>query len=389
MTELPSSSTSADELRETVRERYAAAALAGRCCADGARIGDDQLEQFGGGLYDDGAATAATAAALQASLGCGVPTAVADLHEGETVLDLGSGAGADVLISARRVGPTGRAIGLDMTDEMLELARANAAEAGAANAEFLKGYLEDIPLPDASVDVVISNCVINLAADKRGRARRGRARAAPGRPLRRLRRDRRPGHGRSHARRHAAWTGCIAGALTEAEFRAALSAAGLADVEIRRPTASTCTRPRRSCVRASRRAPDHGDRAVRLPATTRAARRCRRRCSSARPGGGTARSRPAARPNPTATCIRRSSRSCASSASTSPIGGRSGSRTSSPKRPTSSSRWAAATPARTSRGSATSTGSSPIRRAAPVDEVRAIRDDIAHRVARLVAELDR
>src|SRR5436190_1040936 len=110
--------------------------------------------------------TSATATAVGASLGCGVPTAVADLHQGETVLDLGSGAGADVLISARRVGATGKAIGLDMTDEMLELARANAAEAGVTNVEFLKGYLEDMPLPDNSVDVVISNCVINLSGDK-------------------------------------------------------------------------------------------------------------------------------------------------------------------------------------------------------------------------------
>ncbi len=106
------------------------------------------------------------AAALSASLGCGVPTAVAELREGETVLDLGSGAGADVLISARRVGPTGRAIGLDMTDEMLALAQANAAAAGVDNVEFIKGYLEEMPLPDASVDVVISNCVINLSGDK-------------------------------------------------------------------------------------------------------------------------------------------------------------------------------------------------------------------------------
>ena len=104
--------------------------------------------------------------AVNASLGCGVPTAVAELQEGETVLDLGSGAGADVLISARRVGPTGKAIGLDMTDEMLELARANAAEAGVENVEFLKGYLEEMPLEDATVDVVISNCVINLSGDK-------------------------------------------------------------------------------------------------------------------------------------------------------------------------------------------------------------------------------
>jgi arsenite methyltransferase len=148
------------------------------------------------------------------------------------VLDLGSGAGADVLISARRVGPTGKAIGLDMTDEMLELARANAAEAGLTNVEFVKGYLEDMPLPDASVDVVISNCVINLTGDKR------RAIAEAARVLR-------PG-GRfaisdviadedmDEATRTdmAAYTGCIAGALTEAEFRASLAAAGLGDVEI-------------------------------------------------------------------------------------------------------------------------------------------------------------
>jgi ubiquinone/menaquinone biosynthesis C-methylase UbiE len=170
---------------------------------------------------------------VSASLGCGVPTAVADLHEGETVLDLGSGAGADVLISAQRVGTSGRAIGLDMTDEMLELARTNAAQAGVGNVEFVKGYIEDIPLPDASVDVVISNCVINLAGDK------SKVLAEAARVLR-------PG-GRfavsdviadpdmDEATRAdmAAYTGCIAGALTEREFRAALSAAGLTDVEIR------------------------------------------------------------------------------------------------------------------------------------------------------------
>ena len=188
---------------------------------------------FGSALYGEAETDGATTTALSASLGCGVPTAVAELHEGETVLDLGSGAGADVLISARRVGATGRAIGLDMTDEMLELARANAAEAGVANVEFVKGYLEDIPLPDASVDVVISNCVINLAGDKQ------RVLAEAARVLR-------PGgrfavsdviadEGMDEATRAdmAAYTGCIAGALTEAEFRAALAAAGLTDVEIR------------------------------------------------------------------------------------------------------------------------------------------------------------
>jgi arsenite methyltransferase len=204
-------------IREAVRARYAALAGEGCGCSD----------VFGAALYDE------EDVPVGSSLGCGVPTAVADLHEGETVLDLGSGAGADVLISARRVGATGKAIGLDMTDEMLALARANADAAGVANVEFVKGYIEDIPLPDASVDVVISNCVINLAADK------GRVLAEAGRVLR-------PG-GRfavsdviadpamDEATRAdmAAWTGCIAGALTEDEFRGQLAAAGLVDVEIR------------------------------------------------------------------------------------------------------------------------------------------------------------
>ena len=161
-----------------------------------------------------------------------MPTAVADLREGETVLDLGSGAGADVLISARRVGPTGRAIGLDMTDEMLELARRNAAEAGVENVEFLKGYIEELPLADDSVDVVISNCVINLSADKP-------------RVLREVGRVLKPG-GRfavsdviaDEAMDDATradmqqWTGCVAGALTRAEFEQALTDAGLVDIEI-------------------------------------------------------------------------------------------------------------------------------------------------------------
>ena len=185
---------------------------------------------FGAALYPD--ADEAPEGAVSASLGCGVPTAVADLHEGEVVLDLGSGAGADVLISARRVGATGRAIGIDMTDEMLELARRNATDAGFSNVEFVKGYLEDLPLPDESVDVVISNCVINLSGDK------PKVLAEAARVLR-------PG-GRfavsdviadedmddaTHADM-AAWTGCIAGALTQTEFRQALAAAGLVDLEI-------------------------------------------------------------------------------------------------------------------------------------------------------------
>jgi arsenite methyltransferase len=240
------------DIREQVRERYAAAATAvaektssGCCggeagCGPGSAFSDpdmkltdrDGTEVFGGSLYDD-EAQAAPKAAVEASLGCGVPTAVADLHEGETVLDLGSGAGADVLISARRVGAAGKAIGLDMTDEMLELARANAVEAGVDNVEFVRGYIEEIPLADASVDVVISNCVINLSADKP-------------RVLREAARVLRPG-GRfavsdviADADMDAAtradmqaWTGCVAGALTRAEFERTLLDAGLVDVEIR------------------------------------------------------------------------------------------------------------------------------------------------------------
>ncbi len=185
---------------------------------------------FGSSLY--GADSGAPEPAINASLGFGVPTAVADLREGEVVLDLGSGAGADVLISARRVGPEGRAIGIDMTDEMLDLARANAKLAGASNVEFVKGYLEAIPLADASVDVVISNCVINLAADKAlviGEAARV---LKPGGRL--AISDVIADHG-VDARVWAdigAWTGCIAGALTRRKFETALRTAGFEAVEI-------------------------------------------------------------------------------------------------------------------------------------------------------------
>lgn len=223
----------AEEIRETVREKYAAAARAvtegarSKCCGPGAEEG-----MFGSSLYAE-SGESDTDAALRASLGCGVPTAVADLREGETVLDLGSGAGADVLISARRVAPTGRAIGIDMTDEMLDLARHNAAEAGLTNVEFLKGYLEDLPLPDESVDVVISNCVINLAADKpKVLAEAARVLKPGGRfAVSDVIGD--PDMDETTKADMAAWTGCIAGALTEQEFRAALDAAGLIDHEIR------------------------------------------------------------------------------------------------------------------------------------------------------------
>jgi arsenite methyltransferase len=234
MAELSETKTEA-EIREQVRERYAAAATAGggsRCCAPDLSNFDKQgNEVFGQTLYAD-EAEGAPEAAVEASLGCGVPTAVADLHGGETVLDLGSGAGADVLISARRVGPGGRAIGLDMTDEMLELARANAAEAGIENVEFVKGYIEDIPLPDESVDVVISNCVINLAADKRKvLAETARVLRAGGRfAVSDVIAD--PDMDDATRADMQEWTGCIAGALTREEFEAALTEAGLTDVEI-------------------------------------------------------------------------------------------------------------------------------------------------------------
>lgn len=233
--------TDPDAIREQVRERYAEAAKTASCGPAGCGCGptsevaltDEKGEQvFGDALYA-GEPVGEAAQAIQSSLGCGVPTAVADLHEGETVLDLGSGGGGDVLISARRVGPTGKAIGLDMTDEMLELARKNAREAGVENVEFVKGYIEQLPLADESVDVVISNCVINLSGDKQ-------------RVLNETARVLQPG-GRfavsdviadadmDEATRAdmAQWTGCIAGALTREEFEQALLAAGLVDVEIR------------------------------------------------------------------------------------------------------------------------------------------------------------
>jgi arsenite methyltransferase len=228
------------DIRETVRDSYAAAARAiadqqasSACCGPISLTGADEDQVFGAALYGGADTEGATATAVHASLGCGVPTAVADLHEGETVLDLGSGAGADVLISAQRVGPTGKAIGLDMTDEMLALARANAVEAGVANAEFLKGYIEEIPLPDASVDVVISNCVINLAGDKHKVLAEAARVLKPGGRF--AVSDVIAGEDMDEATRAdmAAYTGCIAGALTEAEFRDALTAAGLTDIEIR------------------------------------------------------------------------------------------------------------------------------------------------------------
>ena len=208
-----------DEVREAVRERYAQAALTA-------------AEQSGPGCCTTAEAECGCGPSSSA-LGCGNPTAVADLHEGEVVLDLGSGGGEDVFISASRVGPTGRVYGVDMTDEMLQLARANKREAGVENVEFLKGTIEDVPLPDDSVDVVISNCVINLSADKpavfeeAARVLRAGGRLAVT--------DIVADDGMDEATRRdmARWTGCIAGALTEEEFRGELEAAGFEGIEIR------------------------------------------------------------------------------------------------------------------------------------------------------------
>ncbi|MGZ4216940.1 MAG: arsenite methyltransferase [Solirubrobacteraceae bacterium] len=228
--------TSAEALRETVREKYAAAArqagdAASWCCEAGFDPADTGTQTFGATLYGEEGAHAPQEA-VNASLGCGVPTAVADLHEGETVLDLGSGAGADVFISARRVGPTGRAIGIDMTDEMLELARRNAAEAGLENVEFRRGYLEELPLEDDSVDVVISNCVINLSGDKPTVLAEAARVLKPGGRFAVSDVIADPGMDEATRADMAAWTGCIARALTEAEFRSVLETAGFGEIEI-------------------------------------------------------------------------------------------------------------------------------------------------------------
>lgn len=239
-----------EQIREQVRERYAAAATAVRpgcgcapqaeeeeisCCGTPVELADESGHAvFGSALYaGDDEAAQAPAAAVEASLGCGVPTAVADLAPGEVVLDLGAGAGADVLISARRVAPGGRAIGLDMTDEMLELARANALAAGVENAEFVKGYIEQIPVSDSSVDVVISNCVINLAADKRRVLREAARVLRPGGRFAVSDVIADPGMDEATRADMRQWTGCIAGALTRAEFERELEDAGFEQIEIR------------------------------------------------------------------------------------------------------------------------------------------------------------
>jgi arsenite methyltransferase len=224
-------------IKEVVKEKYGQAALrvaAGQknsCCGGSSACGTD-IDPITTNLYGDLEKGALPEEAVLASLGCGNPTALAELHEGETVLDLGSGGGIDVLLSARRVGASGKAYGLDMTDEMLALARANQQKAGVKNVEFLKGEIENIPLPDNSVDVVISNCVINLSSDK-------------DRVLREAFRVLKPG-GRfavsdvvvrgdvpREVREHMElWVGCIAGALNDSDYFAKLAKAGFEDIDI-------------------------------------------------------------------------------------------------------------------------------------------------------------
>jgi SAM-dependent methyltransferase len=246
--------TTLDEIRATVQARYGATAKAvadgagaATCCApanaaDGAGessgccgssgIAGETWDPITSDLYDAGQTAGLPAEALLASLGCGNPTALAELAEGETVLDLGSGGGIDVLLSARRVGPTGKAYGLDMTDEMLALALENKQKAGATNVEFLKGHIESIPLPSNTVDVIISNCVINLAADKPAVFREIARVLKPGGRMGVtdiVAEDRLTAAERGE---RGSYTGCIAGALSFSEFEAGLAAVGLVDVSL-------------------------------------------------------------------------------------------------------------------------------------------------------------
>jgi len=227
-----------DAVRETVKQQYGAAVKAvvggkkGSCC--GASTSNDLAwtDPITRDLYDAEQAGAIPAEALLASFGCGNPTALAELRAGETVLDLGSGGGIDVLLSARRVGPTGKAYGLDMTDEMLEVALQNKAKAGATNVEFLKGHIEAVPLPASTVDVIISNCVINLSTDKdKVLAEAFRVLKPGGRfavsdiVIRRELPE-------AAKKSMELWTGCIAGAMLESEYVAKLRAAGFTDIEV-------------------------------------------------------------------------------------------------------------------------------------------------------------
>ena len=238
--------TTLEEIRATVQERYGAAAqrvtdgatAGASCCgpADGSSgccgSTSESWDPITADLYDAGETAGLPAEALLASLGCGNPTALAELHEGETVLDLGSGGGIDVLLSAKRVGPTGKAYGLDMTDEMLALALENKAKAGATNVEFLKGHIESIPLPSNSVDVIISNCVINLSGDKVRVLREAFRVLKPGGRFAVSDVIVREGLPEPVKESMALWTGCVAGALEEGEFIRLLGEAGFEGASI-------------------------------------------------------------------------------------------------------------------------------------------------------------
>jgi ubiquinone/menaquinone biosynthesis C-methylase UbiE len=223
-------------IKEIVREKYGQAALragaSGSSCCGAAPASACACDPITSNLYDAAQTEQVPEKALQASLGCGNPTALANLNAGEVVLDLGSGGGIDVLLSARRVGPTGKAYGLDMTDEMLALANENKRKAGAENVEFLRGEIEHIPLPDDSVDVIISNCVINLSSDKDSVLREAFRVLKPGGRFAVSDVVTRGEISREIRQSMLLWVGCVAGALEEADYRGKLGAAGFEEIEI-------------------------------------------------------------------------------------------------------------------------------------------------------------
>lgn len=226
----------AGDIKEVVREKYGQAALrvktGGSSCCGAVSASGLSCDPITSNLYDSNEASQIPEEAMLASLGCGNPTALAKLNAGETVLDLGSGGGIDVLLSARRVGPTGKAYGLDMTDEMLALANENKRKAGAENVEFLKGEIENIPLPDNSVDVIISNCVINLSADKDRVLREAFRVLKPGGRFAVSDVVTRGAIPQEIRQKVLLWVGCIAGALEENDYRSKLIAAGFEQVEV-------------------------------------------------------------------------------------------------------------------------------------------------------------
>ena len=221
-----------DQIRTAVQERYAEAARSSSCCGPSSCAPTVDVEPFGQSQYDADSREALPEEAVVASLGCGNPTALADLRPGDVVLDLGSGGGIDVLLSARRVGPTGFAYGVDMTEEMVALARRNAAEAGATNVEFLRGTIEDLPLPDAAVDVVISNCVVNLSTDKPAVLAETFRVLVPGGRIGVSDVVAEDGVSPAERAERGSYVGCIAGALSRSEYLDGLAAAGFTDASV-------------------------------------------------------------------------------------------------------------------------------------------------------------